>query len=391
MKITILAISFLIISLCNSIIHAAEINYSRDKLSVTIAINGGIVKGDYDKFLDVLVRSFIETTEAFNDNMIVLKLDDPDLLKEITSDTGPIPGAISLKVVAISNGGDLSEAMKIGRAIREMFIKTDASVSDNEKTTCASACFFIWVSGIERDVEFHSGHRYLGVHRLYFNPAEYKNLSATEAEKKYSKAKDAAEKYLQDMGVPENLIHKSFTVSSKDVYFLTEDEINLLTGTAPFYDELIISRCGSHDEKEKEDHLTCNVIYPNLKEYPDISNSKSRSIYIERKCKKMSKGYLHYIDEKYLKIRKCRNKHDDIERWKMMARYLGIDNVKLGGSLGDKTDIVSKVHPGWIDLVNSKKYDEWIIKQPKSTKELASSDYVSDAIKLIDLYKKDQK
>ena len=281
--------------------------------------------------------------------------------------------------------------MKIGKSIREMFIKTDASVSDNEKIACASACFFIWVSGIERDVEFHDGHRYLGVHRLYFDPAEYKNLSATEAEKRYSKAKNTAEKYLQNMGVPDNLIHKSFTVSSKDVYFLTEDEINLLTGTAPFYDELLISRCGSHDEKEEEDHLTCNVIYPNLKEYPDISNSKTRTIAIERKCEKMSKGYLHYIDESYLKIRKCRNKHDDIERWKTMARHLGIGNVKPGDSQRDKKGAVSKVHPGWIELVRSQKYQEWILNQPKSTKELADSEYVSDAIKLIDLYKKDQK
>ena len=96
MRITILAILFLVTYLYNSITHAAEINYSRDKFSVTVNINGEIVKGDYDKFIEVLVRSFIETTETFNDNMVVLELDDPDRLKEITSDTGPISGAIVL-------------------------------------------------------------------------------------------------------------------------------------------------------------------------------------------------------------------------------------------------------------------------------------------------------
>lgn len=53
--------------------------------------------------------------------------------------------------------------------------------------------------------------------------------------------------------------------------------------------------------------------------------------------------------------------------------------------------IVEAVHPGWKAIVNSKTFDKWASKQPRSIAALAESERVQDAILMIDLFKRDTK
>ena len=58
----------------------------------------------------------------------------------------------------------------------------------------------------------------------------------------------------------------------------------------------------------------------------------------------------------------------------------------------EETDrLVEAAHPGWKAIVNSKAFDKWVSKQPRSVAALAESDRVQDAILMIDLFKKDTK
>lgn len=44
-------------------------------------------------------------------------------------------------------------------------------------------------------------------------------------------------------------------------------------------------------------------------------------------------------------------------------------------------------HPGWLALVNTKKFAAWTARQPQSVKRLADSSHAEDAILMLDLYK----
>jgi hypothetical protein len=88
------------------------------------------------------------------------------------------------------------------------------------------------------------------------------------AEKKYTKTQEAAIEYLLSMGVSENIVNRTFRTPSNEVYFLNKTEIDLLVGVVPYYDELLISRCGSYSKGEEVDFLECHIMYPKLGQEP---------------------------------------------------------------------------------------------------------------------------
>jgi hypothetical protein len=51
---------------------------------------------------------------------------------------------------------------------------------------------------------------------------------------------------------------------------------------------------------------------------------------------------------------------------------------------------IEAVHPGWQTLVRSSDFTNWMRRQPNSIRALANSERVSDAILMVDLYKKDR-
>jgi hypothetical protein len=98
------------------------------------------------------------------------------------------------EVHLFASGGDFTEAMKIGRAIRALELSSrvparSASGSpscsgpvaiepkDQTHCTCASACFFIHVAGTDRRGD------YLAVHRPSFAPGAFGRMSQKDAMK----------------------------------------------------------------------------------------------------------------------------------------------------------------------------------------------------------------
>jgi ATP-dependent protease ClpP protease subunit len=147
-----------------------------------------------------------------------------------------------LKFEISSNGGNVIEAMALGRFIRESRIPVAASGD------CLSACFFIYMGGVERSV--NRGGR-LGLHRPYFNKNFYSNLTTSEAERVYEENAQRSISYLKEMGTPQESIERMFKTSSSSMFYLSPEESHDLLGDrAPFYEEWIFAKCG---EPTKED------------------------------------------------------------------------------------------------------------------------------------------
>ena len=147
-------------------------------------------------------------------------------------------------IVLASNGGDILEAMKIGDLIRSSYV----SVFVNKDIgICASACFLIYVSAVERGATYPA----VGVHRPYFGEEHFAGLSVKDAERKQSKLYAALREFLRSRDVPQAIQERMFALASSEIYWLTFDDLDRIGPRAHWYDELMVSRCGLDKRLER--------------------------------------------------------------------------------------------------------------------------------------------
>ena len=79
--------------------------------------------------------------------------------------------------------------------------------------TCASACFYIWAAGAERDGDI------VQIHRPYFNSGEYSALTASEAQAAYGELQAKVRDFLAKVGVSTALIDKMMSVDFLNTLF----------------------------------------------------------------------------------------------------------------------------------------------------------------------------
>lgn len=236
-------------------------------------IHGKIEKGDFSKLLSCL--------------------------KSFTSQGMPKPiqeGKYKLKQIGWvwfnSEGGDVNEAIKIGRFLRESL----ADIGVNEK--CSSACFLAIVGSVRISAPFAD----IGIHRLFYDSATLKQTDVKDYEAYYNELKKGARQYCYDMDVPTPIVEKMFSISSREIYTLTPEEVAQL-GKHPAYDEWINSKCpDSLIGKERQDY----------------------DAYVSSGFKNMgySAGYIDYLKRKNSKYEQC----EDAVRWeqfkKTVSKYL---------------------------------------------------------------------
>jgi hypothetical protein len=167
----------------------------------------------------------------------------------------PSPATINLR----SSGGDVMEALQIGRLIRSLYLDTGAplspeagpyakhncstdlsSVRRQGTCLCASACFLIWVGGMTP----FGDHVY--VHRISFDKDYYGALSPAEADIKYEQGLRVVREYLSEMGVKEKYYEKLVKTPSNfsaKLRFLEVASDFTWIGR-PSLNEWMIARCG---------------------------------------------------------------------------------------------------------------------------------------------------
>lgn len=227
----ILVLALLVLILPTKYIGAADfrlINTPGSDLPSRILIEGEIEPGDYREFFKSVMISdpWVDTVEIF------------------------------------SPGGDVLEAMRIGRAIRKLRLKTEVPISADakavefygnirsvapENVTCASACFYIFVAGIHRFGDV------LGVHRPYVYHEHLRSMSASEAEDAFEVIRRESDAYLRTMGVPQSIVETLNSAGSHEIYWINRTEKDrYFSGLIPEYQEWVNARCGRWNEDYEE-------------------------------------------------------------------------------------------------------------------------------------------
>lgn len=208
------------------------------------------------------------------------------------------PGIDRLVVSLDSPGGNVGEAIEIGRIVRTTLAETwTASTTvwpggvkgevehlriEGHKqafadlgeplpalSKCWSACTIIFYSGVERgvfdnrdsrtnDVSRTDFYPTIGVHRPSYSPEEYSQLSPTEAQNAYERMLNAMADALAGFGAPDEFISRTMATPSREIDLIPSDEMERLAAdTAPFFDDWLAARCGrdtdvlsDHEERE---------------------------------------------------------------------------------------------------------------------------------------------
>lgn len=133
---------------------------------------------------------------------------DFDVLHSALESSSP---AASKVLVLESEGGNLSEAMKIGRLVRAE--RMDVQIM--ESSVCYSACVFILAAGIGKIVDGP-----VGIHRPYFTFSPGGSVAEGIKAKKVE-----VERYFMEMNIPTRLAEDMFSIGPTDMRILTDDEL----------------------------------------------------------------------------------------------------------------------------------------------------------------------
>jgi hypothetical protein len=149
-----------------------------------------------------------------------------------------------------SNGGDVDEALKIGRLFRKFLILTLVPTQpwycSGEECVCASACALIWFGGIDRG----GG---VGLHRPRSRDPKFGKLSPVDATTEYRRELERINAYLDEMEVPKTIIDSMVTTDFSDIRWV----YSFLDGLVkpPSIAEWEEASCSSNEKHDRCVHL----------------------------------------------------------------------------------------------------------------------------------------
>jgi TPR repeat protein len=163
-----------------------------------------------------------------------------------------------------SKGGNVEEAMKMGKVIRRLRLETrvpifwDAGIAPTEtikldhqdNMICASACFLVYAGGATR---FGN---YLAMHRPFLPREEARKLSDAEYETLQKQMAQTVSAYLVNMEVDHYWIDRMFSANSQEHYLPTwaeaNNEVRHLMGMVPSLTEIVLSKCNQDPDLDRK-------------------------------------------------------------------------------------------------------------------------------------------
>jgi hypothetical protein len=205
----------------------------------TIVLNGPIESGDSEKIARASKGHYVQS--------IVLASPGGSVLEAIR-----ISSFLNKYFIAAVPVGDFSKdpklslsAMPSGCVAADLRPQVTPLLQD-DNCGCVSACAIVYLTAPSRmSGTFFS---FVGIHRPYFNAADYAGLSEVAAKKQYKAMMIRVAAFLDDNDVPEEIIDRMMSSSSTQVHYLTDQEHQLVGEMKPYLEELLISRCPQHSE-----------------------------------------------------------------------------------------------------------------------------------------------
>lgn len=173
-------------------VDCAEIKYrevSSDnpkKGSVFLDLDGPIVQGDEIK-IKQLVEPYIKSSGR---NVLTMRIN--------------------------SNGGDVAVALELGRYLR----KNNATVAIEDRSSCVSACVFVFLGGTLRSLSATS---VLGIHRPYMSVTG--TVSHESAQKSYKEVSRMIYEYVEEMNIQRALVEDMLRIEPQNVRRLSPREM----------------------------------------------------------------------------------------------------------------------------------------------------------------------
>lgn len=155
----------------------------------------------------------------------------------------PVTFMRSNGVILSSIGGSVPEAFEISKTIRKLGLYTFVGTPINQfdHRVCASACVFIWLSGVVRHAQ--NGGR-LVAHRPYVSVRSVTADNFSEANDATERALLDARQFLVMQKVPSDIIDRMLSLPSNDGYTLTAADLERIGIMSPLMEELAIAYCG---------------------------------------------------------------------------------------------------------------------------------------------------
>ena len=218
---------FMLVGLCSvADLEAADIRLARSPSGAPlpgITIEGAIAPGDYQKLVDLVLSN---------------------------------RGAHTVWLA--SAGGNLSEALRMGRAIRSLGFAVSVPFSTAEplvtlknpaNNTCSSSCFLLYAAGVSRRGLV------LGLHRPSLPADEYFSLGLDGSVAAHRVIREAVTGYLEEMGVPSKYTSVMLSTNASDMVWLSSQDIhNDLDGVIAEYAERFRESCPRRTASENEGH-----------------------------------------------------------------------------------------------------------------------------------------
>ena len=205
-----------------------------------LILEGKIDSGDY-----ITVRNF---------------LSEPSNFKQMTGE-----------IFLASQGGNVTEALKIGYLIRHLRLSTDApsrppptvrssggeiirplDLTNPRNYTCASACFLLYVAGVYREFIWVGR---LGIHHPQI---DYKPIGTTESDLSIATVdmRDKIKRYFEEMNVPSKYLDIMYSTPPNEVHWITQSEFDSdLKGYIPQVQALLEAKCNSRPGVEQGSEL----------------------------------------------------------------------------------------------------------------------------------------
>lgn len=135
-------------------------------------------------------------------------------------------------VLLNSPGGNVSEALKMGRLLRTIMAVT---IVDGDMQ-CNSSCVFLLSGGVQRIV-FSNG--LIGLHRPRFEYEHFGNLQPDAAKNEYAALVQRCTDYMEEMGIPSGVFEKMLKTPSQDINFIDQEVADAmgLLGNDPAWEE----------------------------------------------------------------------------------------------------------------------------------------------------------
>ncbi|MFG6565912.1 hypothetical protein ACGYLI_16980 [Sulfitobacter sp. 1A13421] len=250
---------------------SAELNLKKYHNKTIVHLSGPIELGDAEEFRGIMKAAILE------------------------------PGIERLVVSLDSPGGNVHEAIEIGKTVRKVLAETwttstevwthnlkrevqgtlipghkqafaDLDAPLPELSKCWSACTIIFYSGASRAVFDNRDHRLIelgktrvyptiGVHRPIYLAKEYGKLTPEEAQNAYANMLQDMSDALTKMGAPDEFIKLTMATPSEDIQLIPKEKMEtLLEPTEPFFEEWVAAKCGRRTDvlADQEEHNLFN-------------------------------------------------------------------------------------------------------------------------------------